>query len=188
MRGGGRGQQHSRRARQLIARAGDPVQLKLRRATLSDVEILERWDEDEDVQASGGEDDQLDWEFEIPREVAWREILIAEGDEGALGAVVLIDAANEETHYWGDDVEPGAWAIDIWIGESKNRARGYGTQMMKAALARCFDVHGAAAVLVDPLAWNLRAIDFYRRVGFSVVGPRTFGGDECVVMRATSSG
>lgn len=150
--------------------------------------ILEMWDEDADVQSSGGEDDNLDWALEIGREVNWREILLAEHQGSPVGVAVLIDAREEETHYWGVDVEKGAWAIDIWIGEARNRSRGFGGQLMKAALTRCFFDHGASAVLVDPLLANVRAIKFYRREGFEAVGPRMFGGDECLVMRATPSG
>jgi aminoglycoside 6'-N-acetyltransferase len=157
----------------------------LRRAVTADVPLLERWDEDPDVADSGGDDDNFDWGFEVPREVDWREILVAEADGEAVGVVVLIDAAREETHYWGDSVEPGAWAIDIWIGEERDRSRGIGRQMMEGALARCFGPHGAPVVLIDPLTTNVRAIRFYERMGFSHVGPRRFGEDDCSVMQIT---
>lgn len=166
------------------APAEDPV-VVLRPAVAADVPLLELWDEDPDVAESGGDDDVFDWAWEVPRSVDWRDILVAEADGEAVGVVVLIDAAREETHYWGDDVEPGAWAIDIWIGEERHRSRGIGRQMMESALRRCFGTHAAPAVLIDPLTTNVRAVRFYERMGFVHVGPRRFGGDDCSVMRIT---
>ena len=128
------------------APAEDPV-VVLRPAVAADVPLLELWDEDPDVAESGGDDDVFDWAWEVPRSVEWREILVAEADGEQVGVVVLIDAAREETHYWGDDVEPGAWAIDIWIGAADDLGRGYGTTMMRLALARCFADPAVRAVL-----------------------------------------
>ena len=163
----------------------DSSRVTLRTAVASDVPVLMRWDEDPDVASSGGDDDDFDWAAEVPRDVDWREILIAEADGEAVGVLMLIDAAREETHYWGDVTDAGAWAIDIWIGEERHRSRGLGRQMMEGALARCFGEHGAPVVLIDPLESNTRAIRFYERMGFGHVGPRTFGGDRCRVMRIT---
>ena len=154
----------------------------LRRATIEDLDLLKRWDTDDAVASSGGDDDDYDWEHELPRDVAWREILIAEVDAAAIGVLVLIDARLEESHYWGDDVDEGTWAIDIWIGDQQHRSRGYGAEMMQQALSRCFARHDAHHVVIDPLQSNHRAIAFYRRLGFEDVGPRRFGNDDCLVM------
>lgn len=154
----------------------------LRRATIEDLDLLKRWDTDDAVASSGGDDDDYDWEHELPRDVAWREILIAEVDAVAIGVLVLIDARLEESHYWGDDVDEGTWAIDIWIGDQQHRSRGYGAEMMQQAVSRCFARHGARLVVIDPLQSNHRAIAFYRRLGFDDVGPRRFGNDDCLVM------
>ena len=53
--------------------------------------------------------------------------------------IQIIDPALEESHYWGD-VPENLRAIDIWIGEETDLGKGYGTQMMQLALARCFGV------------------------------------------------
>lgn len=144
--------------------------------------MLKLWDLDDDVGYSGGEDDHYDWDTELLRSVPWREFLIAELDDVPIGMVVLIDVLREESRYWGGDAPRDSWAIDIWIGAAEHRSRGYGTAMMKKALDRCFGHHGASCVLIDPLRSNLRAIAFYRRLGFRDVGPRRFGGDDCLVM------
>jgi catechol 2,3-dioxygenase-like lactoylglutathione lyase family enzyme len=54
-------------------------------------------------------------------------------------------------------------------------------------LARCFADTAVEAVLVDPLAVNVRAHRFYERLGFRFVGPRTFGADACSVYRLERS-
>jgi aminoglycoside 6'-N-acetyltransferase len=158
--------------------------IELRPMRVDDVEHLERWDEDPDVAASGGGDDWYDWPLELSRgEFDWREFLIAEEDGRPVGFVQLIDAREEESHYWGDDVPAGAWAIDIWIGSPADRGRGLGGEMMRLALARCFDDHGAAEVLIDPLVSNEGALRFYERLGFEFVEERDFGDDHCRVYR-----
>ena len=157
----------------------------LRAATSSDSCQLKNWDLDEAVGYSGGDDDSYDWDYELPRNVDWREFLIAEVDAVPIGMIVLIHVLREESHYWGQDAPDDAWAIDIWIGDQKHRSKGYGTSMMQQALRKCFVNHGASSVLIDPLQTNHRAIKFYRRVGFRDVGPRRFENDDCLVMSIT---
>jgi aminoglycoside 6'-N-acetyltransferase len=157
----------------------------LRAATIDDSYLLKNWDLDEAVEYSGGDDDSYDWDYELPRNVDWREFLIAEVDAVPIGMIVLIDALREESHYWGQDVPADSWAIDIWIGDQEHRSKGYGALMMQQALQRCFVKHGASLVLIDPLQSNHRAIKFYRRVGFTDVGPRQFENDDCLVMSMT---
>jgi len=156
-----------------------------RAATIDDSYLLKNWDLDEAVEYSGGDDDCYDWDYELPRNVDWREFLIAEVDAVPIGMIVLIDALREESHYWGQDVPTDSWAIDIWIGDQEHRSKGYGALMMQQALQRCFVNHGASSVLIDPLQSNHRAIKFYRRVGFTDVGPRQFENDDCLVMSMT---
>jgi len=154
----------------------------LRRARPDDLPTLLRWDEAPHVIAASGTDGGFDWATEVPREIDWREILIGTVDGRPVGVLVVIDAAREETHYWGD-CGPGLRAIDIWLGEADDLGRGHGTAMMRAALDRCFADPSVEAVLVDPLADNERAHRFYRRCGFRPVGRRTFGDDDCLVHR-----
>jgi len=155
--------------------------VRLRRATLADAPLLRRWDEQPHVVASDP-NDEWGWEVELAREFDWREQLIAEEDGRPIGFHQIIDPAREETRYWGD-VPPGLRAIDIWIGEEADLGRGYGTQMMHLALARCFADASVTAVLVDPLVSNVRAHRFYERLGFRFVEHRRFGEDDCYVYR-----
>jgi aminoglycoside 6'-N-acetyltransferase len=159
----------------------------LRAALPDDRALLERWDDQPHVVDASGEDDGFDWAAELPRSVPWRELLIAEEDGRPVGFLQIIDARDEETHYWGD-VEAGTRAIDIWIGEAADLGRGLGTQMMRLAFARCFADPSVHTILIDPLERNADARRFYARLGFEDVGPRRFGGDDCMVMRLTRAG
>lgn len=151
---------------------------------IDDVALLVRWDGDADVAAALGGPGAgwYDWPTEIVRDVAWRELLIAEEHGRPIGFVQLADAAEEESHYWGD-IEPGTWALDIWIGSPDDRGRGLGTEAMKVALERVVDQHGAERVVIDPAVDNHRAIAFYERIGFERIGIRRFGDGTSLVMR-----
>ena len=93
----------------------------------------------------------------------------------------------EETHYWGADVEPNLRAIDVWIGEASDLGKGYGTEMMKLAIEKCFAPPLVEAIIIDPLASNARAHRFYERLGFKFVEARSFDEDNCFVYRLDSA-
>lgn len=157
--------------------------MKLRPATLADLPILRTWDEQPHVLEAAGDFAEFDWEGELPRTVGWRELLIAEIDGRPIGMLQIIDPAREETHYWGD-VAPNLRAIDIWIGDAADLGRGYGTEMMRLAIERCFAPPEVTAILIDPLVTNSRAHRFYERMGFQHIDRRVFGeGDDCYVYR-----
>jgi aminoglycoside 6'-N-acetyltransferase len=155
--------------------------MQLRPATLADLELLRRWDEAPHVVAADPNDD-WGWEHELARTPDWREQLIAEVEGRPIGFVQIIDPAREESHYWGACPE-NLRAIDIWIGEEQDLGRGFGTEMMQLALARCFADPAVEAILIDPLASNTRARRFYLRLGFRFVEERWFGDDHCAVYR-----
>lgn len=155
--------------------------MKLRPATPDDLELLRYWDQQPHVVAADPNDDWA-WEVELGRTPDWREQLIAEIDDRPIGFMQIIDPAREETRYWGD-APAGLRAIDIWIGERNDLGKGYGSQMMRLALHRCFAEEDVTAVLIDPLAGNTRAHRFYERLGFRRIERRRFGEDDCFVYR-----
>jgi aminoglycoside 6'-N-acetyltransferase len=124
--------------------------IEFRPATADDLTLLRHWDAQPHVIASNPNDD-WEWESELGRRPEWREQLIAEIEGRPIGFVQIIDPAREESRYWGE-VPEGLRAIDIWIGEERDLGRGYGTEMMAQALARCFADPTVEAVLIDPLA------------------------------------
>ena len=156
--------------------------MKLRRATPDDRKLLEYWDTKPHVIAATGNDDAADWALELASPAAWQENLIAEVGGRPVGIVQVIDPLLEETHYWGE-VEPNLRALDIWLGEEADLGRGYGTQIMRLVIDRCFADPAVEAILLDPLASNVRAHRFYERLGFRAVERRRFSEDDCIVYR-----
>lgn len=163
----------------------DPA-IRFRPATLQDIDLLERWDEQPHVIESDPNDD-WEWTKELGLNPDWREQLIAEVDGRAIGFVQIIDPRQEETHYWGD-CEANLRALDIWIGGEEDLGKGYGTRMMTQAIERCFANPNVTAILIDPLESNVDARRFYERIGFEEVGPRRFGEDDCMVYRLERAG
>lgn len=166
------------------------MRVRLRPATLDDVPVLERWDADPVVIAATTEDDTerafggLDWAEELALSSDVSYYLIAEVDGRPIGAMQVCDPHVEPTHYWGE-IERNLRAIDIWIGSEADRNRGYGREMMFLAHERCFADPDVTAIVIDPLASNTRAVAFYRRLGYVLIGPRTFGDDDCLVLSMT---
>lgn len=157
--------------------------IHLRPATLSDLDTVLYWDEQPHVLESDP-DDEWNWDIELGRTPEWREQLIAELEGRPLGFIQIIDPALEESHYWGD-IPEGLRAIDIWIGEASDLGQGYGTEMMRQAIQRCFESPHVTAILIDPLVSNTRAHRFYERIGYQRLEQRRFGDDDCFVYELT---
>ncbi len=162
---------------------GAALNITLRRAVADDVKTLLFWDRKAHVVAASGEDGDFDWQTEVPRNVPWREILIAEEAGRPIGVVVIIDPAEEESHYWGE-VDAGLRAIDIWIGEEGDLRKGYGSEIMRLVIQRCFADPEVKGIIIDPLVSNTDAHRFYERLGFRKIDRRVFSGvDDCFVYR-----
>ncbi|HQU82937.1 MAG TPA: GNAT family N-acetyltransferase [Pyrinomonadaceae bacterium] len=154
----------------------------LRRATVEDIPLLRFWEKQPHVVESGVED--WDWENQIGISHDWRESLIAELDGRPIGFMEIIDPFKDEENYWGE-VAPNLRALDIWIGEKEDLGKGYGTEMMRLAIEKCFAPPEVTAIIIDPLASNTDAHRFYERLGFKFVEERNFDEDHCFVYRLT---
>lgn len=155
--------------------------IQLRPATIDDLPLLQKWDNEPHVIESDPNDD-WQWEIELLRSPVWREQVIAEKDGRPIGFIQIIDPALEDSHYWGE-VSEHLRAIDIWIGDANDLGKGYGTKMMNLAIEKCFADSGVTAILIDPLASNKKAHRFYERFGFKFIEERQFGEDDCFVYR-----
>lgn len=151
----------------------------LRPAKPQDLRLLQYWDTKQHV-IDCDPDDDWNWEIELDRDPEWREQLVAELDGRPIGFIQIIDPHEEESHYWGA-VGPNKRAIDIWIGEESDLNKGYGTQMMRLAIERCFSVPSVTCILIDPLKSNTKAHRFYERLGFNFVEEREFDNTACFV-------
>ncbi len=160
-------------------------EISLRAATPDDLELLLHWQRQAHViEAGAGED--WHWQQELQRDPDAREQLIAARDGRPLGFVQIIDPAREDSHYWGE-VPANLRALDIWLGAVTDHGRGYGSEIMRQVLNRCFEDSRVVAVLVDPLKRNQRAHRFYRRFGFAAIEDRRLGDDDCRVFRLERS-
>jgi len=172
----------------IVVRSGAAT-LNVRQATQDDVPILELWDRDPEVIACVTDDPTspqafIDavWSEEIAASDDTSCYYIAELDGRPIGAMQVIDPHLEATRYWGE-IEPNLRAVDIWIGDDRDRNAGHGRTMMSAVIDRCFADPAVTAIIIDPLNSNTEAHRFYRRLGFRVVGRRVFGDDDCLVHR-----
>lgn len=163
--------------------------IHMRPATLADITVLERWDKMPHVinatydNPADAEKDEWNWAEELAPRSDGTEFFIAEQSDRPIGMMQNIDPAAERTHYWGA-IGPGFRALDIWIGEVDCLGQGYGEQMMRFMINRCFQDQGADAILIDPLRSNTRAHRFYERLGFVFVERRQFdSSSDCHVMR-----
>lgn len=159
------------------------MNITLRPAGPADLHLLRRWDEQPHVIASDPNDD-WNWEYELTRNPDWREHFIAEADGRPVGFVQIINAATEESYYWGD-VPDNLRAIDIWLGDEHDLGKGYGTAIMKLAIEKCFRDETVEAILIDPLESNTRAHRFYERIGFEFLRNQQFNEDACRVYQLT---
>jgi aminoglycoside 6'-N-acetyltransferase len=165
----------------------------LRTAAHADIPTLERWDRDPTVIAMTSDDpdasvafgDDNDWveNIDLYEPGVW-EYWIAELDGRPIGAMQMVDPHREPTGYW-QAIEPNLRALDIWIGEPDARAKGHGETMMRLGVQRCFADPAVTAILIDPLASNVRAQRFYQRLGFIPVERRMFGEDDTLVHKLT---
>jgi aminoglycoside 6'-N-acetyltransferase len=155
--------------------------IRFRKATIEDKAILEYWDTKPHVIACDP-NGSWNWEEDLVNNSPFvNQFIVMVADE-PIGYLMIIDPANEPTHYWGN-VEQNLRAIDIWIGEEENLGKGFGTEMMNLALEKCFADASVNAVLIDPLTSNKKAIRFYERLGFRYVFTKFFDNDECYIMR-----
>ena len=163
----------------------DEKGIAFRKATIKDLDLLDYWDTKQHVIDSDPDDDEWDWEDELPMDYDWREILMAELNGKPIGNVILYDPYREITQYWGDKIGKNLMGLDIYIGEESDLGRGYGETMMRLAFSRSFADSRVQAVIIDPLKSNIRAIKFYNRLGFEYIGDKTFGTTDCETYQMT---
>lgn len=154
--------------------------MKLRQATIHDLELLKYWDTKQHVIDCDPDDYDWNWDLELKRDPEWRDQLIAELNTRPIGFIQIIDPYLEETQYWGE-IEQNKRALDIWIGEEKDLNKGYGTIMMQLAIEKCFNHPNVTGILIDPLKTNTKAHRFYKRLGFEFLEERDFNGTACFV-------
>jgi len=61
------------------------------------------------------------------------------------------------------------YGIDVFIGETIYQNQGIGTKALKLLIKYLFEVKNADVILIDPQAWNKRAIMCYEKCGFKAI-------------------
>ena len=141
--------------------------------SLDDMPDMSRWLSDPDVAAWYGEG-----ETSIEHLTAKYSPGIA-GEEPTYGFISQVDAVdvgyiqtypiNGYPEYATQlQIEPGAFGIDIFVGEANYRGRGFGTVILKAFTQRIvFAEMGAIVAVIGPEPGNARAIRSYEKAGFA---------------------
>lgn len=83
--------------------------------------------------------------------------------------------------------ELGTFCLDLFIGEEEYLNKGYGTEIVKAFVAKLFKDFKAKKILIDPACSNQRAIRCYEKAGFKIARKEHDGVNECCIMEFSNS-
>lgn len=150
-------------------------QLTVRRLELEDAHLLERWLSDPAVlEFYEGRDRPHDRELvlehfysdEDDEEV--RCIVEYDGEEIGYIQFYPLDEEGREDYGYAD-VHGDIYGMDQFIGLPMFWNRGIGTQLIKSTVDYLFNEKNAVKVVMDPQAWNARALHVYDKCGFQRV-------------------
>ncbi|MDA0841896.1 MAG: GNAT family N-acetyltransferase [Planctomycetota bacterium] len=140
--------------------------IKLRPFSVEDLPIRAEWLSDKEtyhlITARTPEPEELDMNV-------WYECLM----DNPFTAVLAIE--DETGSYIGDveihveNVRRRALGLNILIGRSEQRGKGYGTETMQCLLEYAFDNLRAFVLYINVFEFNGRAIRCYEKCGFEIV-------------------
>jgi RimJ/RimL family protein N-acetyltransferase len=78
--------------------------------------------------------------------------------------------------------EPGAFCLDLFIGEEEYLNKGYGAEIVKLFVDKLFAEFKAKKILIDPACSNKRAIRCYEKAGFEIIKKEHDGVEEVYIM------
>jgi aminoglycoside 6'-N-acetyltransferase len=91
-------------------------------------------------------------------------------DDQPVGYIQVYRLANEEEYRQQIDISPDAVAMDLFLGEPAYRGQGWGTDVIRACLARIvFGEMDAPLAMIAPDPENTRAVRSYAKAGFRPV-------------------
>lgn len=92
---------------------------------------------------------------------------IVEYGGSPIGYIQFYELEEEErTEYGYGDTDEIIYGTDQFIGEVDYWNKGIGTQLVQSMLNFLINEKHARKVVMDPQAWNLRAISCYEKCGF----------------------
>ncbi|MFX3647788.1 MAG: GNAT family N-acetyltransferase [Paenibacillus sp.] len=95
---------------------------------------------------------------------------IVEYGGNLIGYIQFYELEEEErTEYGYEDTDEIIYGTDQFIGEVDYWNRGIGTQLVQSMQVYLINEKQARKVVMDPQAWNLRAISCYEKCGFQKI-------------------
>lgn len=90
-------------------------------------------------------------------------------DEKDIGYIQFYPVSEAQKSEYGMNDDALVYGMDQFIGEPEYWNRGIGSALVKAAADFVRNNLGASKVVVDPQAWNARALRCYEKAGFRKV-------------------
>ncbi|MDQ0112359.1 GNAT family N-acetyltransferase [Paenibacillus harenae] len=88
-------------------------------------------------------------------------------DSIAIGYIQFYEIDEDEKEEYGyGDSNGKIFGMDQFIGEPAYWNRGIGSRLIKDTVQYLIHHHGATIIVMDPQAWNARAIRVYEKSGF----------------------
>lgn len=146
-------------------------ELNVRELELKDAALLAKWLSDPEVLAYyEGRDRPHDLErviehfFNDDHDVT-RCIVQCRGKD--IGYIQFYKIGEDEIAAYGyRDYNGQVYGMDQFIGETSYWNQGIGTQLVKETVKYLIRLRGATKVVMDPQAWNARALRVYEKCGF----------------------
>jgi aminoglycoside 6'-N-acetyltransferase len=154
----------------------DEISIRLMQDNMHDYELMAKWLTDEKVlEFYEGRDNPFPLERVIE---TYQPVVRGDGAEvacffsyhnqpiGYLQYYALDELTNEDKRAYNLVDTSGAYAMDLFIGETQYLNQGIGSKVVSAIVDYMFNTLGALQVVVDPETWNTRAIHCYEKCGF----------------------
>lgn len=85
-----------------------------------------------------------------------------------IGYIQIYPLDEEEAQIYGyEGHSAGLYGMDQFIGETEYWNQGIGSQLITAVVKHLVEKRGASKIVLDPQAWNTRAIRVYEKCGFT---------------------
>lgn len=146
--------------------------LRLRALELSDSNTLVRWLSDPEVLSYYEGRDRLH-DSALVREHFFdhqdeMSSYIMEYKGTDIGYIQIYPLDEEKAQIYGyQGHSAGLYGMDQFIGETEYWNQGIGSQLITAVVKHLVEKRGASKIVLDPQAWNTRAIRVYEKCGFT---------------------
>jgi len=121
------------------------------------------------------EEENTRWTYEKVKEYFSRKLInpgryivpcIIEYNNKPVGFLQYYVLTEKDKQYYKIDEIINVYGMDIFIGETEYWNKGLGTEVFTLVIAQLFNVNKAKKIVIDPEAWNERAIKCYEKSGF----------------------